>query len=321
MQEYRGYKHTLVATLGGQPQVVTFTLDLLLRRGVSIYEVIVVHPASSPSIQQSLERLNAEFVRDRYTFEGQDLTIRFRKQVLNHYDTIIDDIVDEATANGALDTIGELIRSLKQQGRIIHFSISGGRRLMTFLSFSAALLYFDTPDELLHLYTPEPVKKRVDENGLMHLPPGMEQRLIEVPFARAAQPVLALMLNRSPSATIQTQKAEQKAEEQRRCQWVMDELTKKPRQVLLLLAQGMHPTEVANALKVQPSTISTYTNAIYSACQSAWNVSEKEQINYRYVQMKFANYIPDEESVPVERKKKIQASSEKNKVIGRKSHN
>jgi len=180
MQEYR--KHTLVATLGGQPQIVTYTLDLLLRRGIPIYEVIVVYPASSPFIQQSLERLNAEFVEDRYAFEGQSLTIRFRKQVLNHYNTIINDITDEETASGALDTIGELIRNLKQQRRIIHFSISGGRRLMTFLSFSAALLYFDTPDQLLHLYTPEPVKDRADKNGLMHLPPGVGQRLIEVPL-------------------------------------------------------------------------------------------------------------------------------------------
>jgi len=237
-----------VATLGGQPQIVTFTLDLLLRRGISIYEVIIVHPASSPSIQQSLARLNAEFVGDHYTFEGQNRTIRLRKQVLNHYDTIIDDIVDEATANGTLDTIGELIRSLKQQRRIIHFSISGGRRLMTFLSFSAALLYFDTPDELLHLYTPESVKEQVDKSGQMHLSPGVGQRLIEVPFPRAAQPVLALMLNRSPSATIQTQREEQKVEEQQRCQQVVDALKNKPRQVLRLLAQGMHPTEVAEAL-------------------------------------------------------------------------
>src|SRR5436305_6121528 len=101
-------KHTLVATLGGNPQIVTFTLDLLLRRGIPIYEVIVVHPASSPHLQQSLERLNAEFVGDCYTFEGRSLTIRFRQQVLNHYDTIIDDIVDERTASGTLDTIGEL---------------------------------------------------------------------------------------------------------------------------------------------------------------------------------------------------------------------
>src|SRR6266568_3855587 len=135
-------KHTLVATLGGQPQIVTFTLDLLLRRGTPIEEVIVVHPASSPDLQQSLQRLKAEFAGDRYIFEGRSLCMRFRQQVLSHHSVIIDDIVDETTASGALDTIGEMIRDLKQQQCIIHFSITGGRHLMAFLSFSAALLYF-----------------------------------------------------------------------------------------------------------------------------------------------------------------------------------
>lgn len=293
MPEY----HSLVATLGGQPQVVTFTLDLLLRRGIPIYEVIVVHPASSPSIQQSLERLDNEFAGDRYTFEGQSLNICLRKQVLNRYKTIIDDIVDETTATGTLDTIGELIRSLKKECRIIHFSISGGRRLMTFLSFSAALLYFDSRDELLHLYTPEDIKERVDANREMHLSPGVGQRLIEVPFARAAQPVLAWMLNRSPSDTIQTQREEQQAEERGRCQQVVDQLAKKQLQVLRLLAQGMHPSEVAEAMNIRSSTISSYTNPIYGICRNVWDVRDNEQVNYRYVQMKFASFFSDDESI------------------------
>src|SRR5438270_13808100 len=100
MQGSKGYRHTLVATLGGQPQIVTFTLDLLLRRGIPIYEVIVVHPASSPYSQQSLERLNAEFIGDHYSFEGNNLTIHLHQQVLKRYDKIIDDIVDEETASG-----------------------------------------------------------------------------------------------------------------------------------------------------------------------------------------------------------------------------
>ncbi len=312
MQEYQGYKHTLVATLGGQPQIVTFTLDLLLRRGIPIYEVFVVHPASSPHLQQALERLNAEFVGDRYSFEGTKLTIHLRQQVLRHYNTIIDDIVDEGTASGALDTIGELIRSLKQQRRIIHFSISGGRRLMTFLSFSAALLYFETPDELLHLYTPEPLKEQVDAQGLMHLQPGVGQRLIEVPFTRAAQPFFSLMVNHSPSAVIQTQREAQQAEELKRCQQVINALTDKPRQVLHLIAQGMHPSEAAAALGLKQSTISSHTNAIYQECRNAWNVPEKEQVNYRYVQMKFINYVLAGDSVTDMCAKEIQASSEKN---------
>src|SRR5262245_27492114 len=102
----QGYKHTLVATLGGEPQIVTCTLDLLLQRGIPISEVIVLHPADSPRIQQSLSKLNAEFAGDRYTFQGESRVIHFRQQVLSHYESSIDDIIDETTASGALDTIG-----------------------------------------------------------------------------------------------------------------------------------------------------------------------------------------------------------------------
>jgi CRISPR-associated protein Csx14 len=294
MQGYKGYKHTLVATLGGQPQIVTFTLDLLLKRGISIHEVIVVHPAASPHIQQSLARLNAEFAEDRYTFEGRSLTIHFRQQVLRHYDSVIDDIVNEMTASGALDTIGELIRDLKRQQRIIHFSISGGRRLMTFLSFSAALLYFETPDELLHLYTPEHIKERVDRSGAMHISPDEDgRRLIEVPFARAAQPFLALMLNHTPSDTIKTQHERQKEEEQQRCQQVVDTLAERTKRILQAIAEGLHPREVADRLHLDSSTISYYTGKIYRECRNTWNVSEDIRLDYHFVQAKFANYSFD----------------------------
>jgi len=37
---------TLVATLGGQPQIITFTLDLLLARGEQIDQVVIVYLAS-----------------------------------------------------------------------------------------------------------------------------------------------------------------------------------------------------------------------------------------------------------------------------------
>src|SRR5947207_13667866 len=105
MQGYKGHKHVLVATLGGQPQIVTLTLDLLLKRGTPISEVIVVHPASSPRVQQSLDRLRAEFAGDRYACEGRSLPIHFRQQVLMRYDNnvIVEDVVDEATAHGTLD--------------------------------------------------------------------------------------------------------------------------------------------------------------------------------------------------------------------------
>ena len=89
------YIHTMLATLGGKPQVVTFTLDLLLQRNIPISEVIVIHPeASQPRLKHSLNRLNAEFVGDTYRFD--DRTIHFRSHVLRIDGATIDDIVDDA---------------------------------------------------------------------------------------------------------------------------------------------------------------------------------------------------------------------------------
>ncbi len=302
---YEGYKHTLVATLGGKPQIITFTLDLLLKSEIPISEVIVLHPAASPRMQESLKRLNAEFDDDCYIFDGRRYPMLFRPQVVRQYDSIIEDIVDETTANGALDTIGELIRTLKRQQHIIHFSISGGRRLMSFLSFSAALLYFDTPDELLHLYTPEDVQKRVDKTDAMHIEPEDGRRLISVPFARAAQPFLALMLNRTPSATIESQREQQKAEDNKHCQQVIDELTETQRKVLQALARGLHPEQVAQTLGIKLGTIRNHTNVIYRECRNAWNMPDKPVVNYLFVQAKFANFFPPDESILDTRAKEI----------------
>src|SRR5437764_3651101 len=107
--------HVLLATLGGQPQVVTFALDLLLQRNIPIAEVIVIHPASHPGLEQAIARLNAEFVTDRYRAGEQTITIHFRQQVLRHYGAFIDDIIDEQTAEGTLNTIDEIIREFKQR--------------------------------------------------------------------------------------------------------------------------------------------------------------------------------------------------------------
>jgi len=57
---------TLVATLGGQPQIVTFTLDLLLAQGETIDQVVIVYPASGLRYRESYRRLAGEFAGDLY---------------------------------------------------------------------------------------------------------------------------------------------------------------------------------------------------------------------------------------------------------------
>ncbi len=189
------HPHILLATLGGKPEIVTFTLDLLLQKHFPISEVIVIHPASHPRLVLAMERLTAEFVDDHYTFAGEQRIIHFRRYPLRNYGQLIDDIVDTESANATLTAMDELIDDLKRRLAVIHFSISGGRRLMSFLSISAALLNFTRRDHLWHICTPEAVKERVWANGEMHVRPEDGVQLIEVPLARMAQPVLPIALD------------------------------------------------------------------------------------------------------------------------------
>ena len=124
----------------------------------------------------------------------------------------------------------------------------------------------------------------------MHITPDDQRRLIEVPFARAAQPFLAMMLNRTPSDTIQTQHEEQKAEERQRCKQVIVALKEKHRHVLQVLSSGLHPSEVAERLHLKASTISYYTTDIYQECRNAWNVPYNIRVDYHFVHAKFGDY-------------------------------
>lgn len=287
---------TLLATLGGQPQVVTFTLDLLLQRNIPIHEVIVVHPASYPRLHQSINRLNAEFLSDRYRCDGR--TIHFRSHILRNYEVPIDDIIDDPTAGGTLNTMDELIRSLKQQQHTIHFSITGGRRLMSFLSFSAALLNFTPTDHLWHLYTPEPVQQRAKDGTIMHVSPEDGVRLIEIPFARLTQPILGRIFSAAPpdaSTQIRTQNVAQNSEQRQRCAEVWEQATPAQRKVLRLLAQGHHPQQVANQLVITLATVNSHIIKLLALSRNVWDVNENHRFDYRSLQMYFADYFSNDE--------------------------
>jgi len=291
------YTHTLLATLGGQPQVVTFTLDLLLRRGLPISEVIVLHPeASDPRLQHSLECLNAEFVGDQYQFNGS--TIHLRSQVLRlDDDTLLEDIVDDMSATGALDTIHQLIRDLKQQYRCIHLSVTGGRRLMALTAISAAQLNFKHHmDHIWHIYTPEEIKQQVRDGKLMHISPVESVSLIEIPFVpwRTYFATLPEQEDTSARAILRSQVAQIDAQEKKRCKQVEQALTKAPLKVLRAFAKGMNPQQVADALYISPSTVSTHTSKIFQECRIAWEMPENQPLNYYFLREKFDNYFDDE---------------------------
>jgi CRISPR-associated protein Csx14 len=286
--------HILLATLGGQPQVVTFTLDLLLQRGIPIQDVIIVHPANYPHLEQAVDRISAEFPGDMYKQSNQP--IRLRRRVLRHYGHPLADIIDEQSADGALNAMDELIYELKQQRYNIHFSISGGRRLIGYLSFSAALLNFGPTDHLWHIHTPEEVKLKAKNGAIMHAQPEDHVRLIEVPFARLSQPILLRLLSSEPGNVRQVlseQEKRERAEQQQRCQSVTERITPTQLKVLRAFARGLHPSDVALELKREMTTISSHTHKLLGECRNTWGISERKRLDFHFLHDMFADYFTE----------------------------
>ena len=285
----------LLATLGGQPQIVTVALDLLLERSVPISDVIVVHPAAYPGVQEAFARLSAEFVGDRYQFQQRQLTIRLRRHILAWYDRPIADIMDDLAADNVLNDMDRLLRELKQQHHPIHFLISGGRRLISFLSFSAAILNFDPPDRLWHLYTPEAVRERAQHGAIMHVKPEDGVHLIEVPFARLSQPLLKKSLQDGQgdaSTLIRSANSQREADERAKCKQVVDQLTLRQREVLQAFARGLDPQQVAQELNIALSTVSSHTNKPLALCREVW--PDDPFRDYRSMRFRFAGYFREE---------------------------
>ncbi len=283
-------QYTLVATMAGGPQIVTFALDDLLRRGEAIHEVVVVHlsPQADPLTGRALERLSAEFVGDRYA--GRVCRLRFFP--LRRGWQKLDDIRDEAAANAAWSAIYELVTTLKREGRRLHVCIAGGRRMLALLVTSAAMLHFDHHDRLWHMYTPADFLERARDGAIMHARPEDGVRLIQVPMVPWGAYFPALRaLARTPAQAVAAHTRWLDEVERGRCQAVWQQLTARQREVLQALAAGQSPQEVAETLCITLATVNSHKTAILAECRNAWALAEDTWLSYHFLREKFGPYL------------------------------
>jgi CRISPR-associated protein Csx14 len=289
------YRQTLIASVGGQPQIVTLTLDLLLRQGASISEVVVLHPApTNGRVQHTLNCLLAEFAHERYQYDGQTITCKLQLQQLSHDDAPLSDVTDTSGAQAARDAIHLLLRQLKQQPRHIHLSASGGRRVISLMAISAALLHFDHFDHIWHIYTPPDIRAQVNEGAMLHVPPEAGVRLIEVPFVPWGYYFPpSVQSSGSAQVTQNAQTALFDAQERARCQELVQEATTSQLNVLRQFSMGWSPAKIAEILGVSAETVYSHTKILLMLARNAWCLPAKERIDYRFLCLKFAHYFKE----------------------------
>jgi len=288
---------TLVSTMAGGPQVVTFALDELLRRGESIQEVIVVHlsPQADPLTGQAIIKLSAEFADDHYA--GRPCRLRFFP--IRRGQEKLDDIRDEADADAAWSSIHGLISTLKAQQRHLHVCIAGGRRILALVAMSAAMLHFDHHDCLWHMYTPAEFLERARNGAIMHARPEDGVRLIRVPvvpWGAYFPPLRALAQGTSaPALTAQVRWLDEV--ERSRCQAVLKRLTRRKQDVLRCLAQGLSPQETAEVLGITLKTVDSHKTIILDECRNAWGLPEDSWLDYHFLRDKFGLFFAGQSSL------------------------
>jgi len=286
---------TLVATVAGGPQIVTFALDALLQRGEVIYEVVAVHlsPQDDPLVERALTRLTSEFLQDCYADRPCSLHLFPIRQGSKR----LEDIQDDAAVNVAWLAIYELISALKAQGRHLHVCITGGRRMLALLAMSAAMLHFDHHDRLWHMYTPAEFIERARDGAIMHARPQDGVRLLQVPLVPwgAYLPGLRALAQVSPMEVVAAQTRWLDSAEQARCQAVVERLTPRQLGVLRAFAAGQSPQDVAEALHVTVKTVHAHKTVILSECRNAWELPDDARLDYYFLREKFGRYfqVPD----------------------------
>lgn len=275
-----------IATLGGQPQVVTLALDALLERGEQVGELIVVHLSEhNPRYRAALAQLAAEFPADCY----RGWPCRYRPLAVTLAGQPIDDLASESATGAALNTFSRLIQRLKQQDRAIHLCLSGGRRLLGMLAMSAMQLYGDHADQIWHLYSSDAVRQRTADGAELHLPGEPEVRLVRVPALPLGQ-YFPWLRTPGGAAPLPAHSAIDAAE-QARCRTVAEQLTPSRREVLRAIARGLTPQEAAGELKVEISTIHAHKTPIFEMCRIAWGLPADTALDYRWLREKFARFF------------------------------
>ncbi|GBD08608.1 hypothetical protein HRbin22_00849 [Candidatus Thermoflexus japonica] len=278
---------TMIATLGGQPQVVTFALDALLERGEPIVEVVVIHFAPyDPRTRHALERLDREFPNDFYAYARR--SIRLRRIVLRDPHGPLVDIANEQAAEAVRSHMMEILRLEKAQGRPLHVVLAGGRRILALMLFLTAIVHLDYSDHLWHLYTPRPFLELARDGQRMHARPEDGVRLIEVPFPHwgADFPGFRQL------SSMQLQQALWPPADLERCRQVWQRLTQAQRRVLYWIAHNERPQQVADRLGITLKTVDSHLDAIKNVCREVWGIPPDRSLSYHNLREWFRPALP-----------------------------
>jgi CRISPR-associated Csx14 family protein len=260
---------TLIATLGTEPQVVTATLDLLLKQKQPISSVSVLHTSNpGTAISAAVERLQ------QVAQAGDYANITFHFIPITHNKQALSDVDTLEAGQAAFTTLYHQVWQAKRAGLAIHLCIAGGRKTITVYGMVTAQLLFDEDDHLYHLFSGGDflASKR------LHPCPGDEVALVPIPvilWSRISPAFNRLQQIDNPFVALEEVEALQIKEKMEACRaFVLGSLTpSEERAVRLLVTHGMSDQEIADQLFLSPRTVEQHLRSAYAKASDHWELA------------------------------------------------
>lgn len=285
----------MVATVGGQPQVVTFALDALLDQGVPVHTVYLLHLSlRNPRYAAALGKLVDEWDRNGTLYRARNHPCRLQRVPLGEAGHVLDDIRSQEDSQVVRRTVQRLLVDLKREGATVHLCVTGGRRMIGLLAVTAAALLMDHRDRVWHLYTPDAVRAQAAEGRRMHVTPAEGVRLVPVPLIPWSEYFPGLRaLALADEQAVDRHLRHLADLDERRCQEVYEQLTPRQREVLEAFAQGLRPQEVAERLSISLHTVHSHKKAILDACRQVWGVTSQgdPRLDYHFLREQFGPFF------------------------------
>ena len=280
---------TLIATLGGQPQKITFLLDLLLAHGEKIDQVILVYISSYERSRKALRILEQEFSGGCY----RGAPCRLKRLALRGEHADLVDIRSAEEVEAARRAIQQLLSELKSENQCVHMGLSGGRRLISMLALTEAMQYLTPVDHLWHVHVSPELQERSHDGRLLHLEPGEAIELLPVPFVPWVSyfPALSNLMKRSPRDVEATARGWLDEPERERCARVWQALSRRQQQVLQAFAAGAGRQGAARQLNISVTTVDSHRERIVAQCRLAWGETDPGQIDLKFLERRFGPYL------------------------------
>lgn len=280
---------TLVATLGSEPQVVTLALRLLETRGETIDEIRVVHTAADNGPVGRAVRILRDAIDPQ----------RLRMVPVVNGDVPVRDLSTDSDNSAVFATLYREVHALKEMGRIIHFSVAGGRKPMAIYGMIVAQLLFAPEDSLWHLISTGSVfeEKRLWPRA------GDDIHLVSIPIVHwsTVKPIMT-RIGRIPDPwDALSRQAEIRRWEafSRRRDFIKHQLTKAEREVVrVLVLEGLDNAGIAGRLKKKRKTVANQLYSIYDKMREFLGYREDITIDRGLVIAELSPYFTMRGEVP-----------------------